>query len=466
MRKRPLLRSALLLTGAGAIARGIGTVYRILIVRWAGPEALGLFQMVMPLHRTASTLATMRLPVALTRLTADAGARGDWEEVERGRRLTAFMITALSVLATWATVALAPFMARAFLTDPRTERLILLLPLAFVPSALTGIFRGFAEGRHNMTSTSVGQVAEQLVRVPVSLWLIVQWAGRGVEHAAAAIVVGHGIGEAVGLLSAMALSGWWAFGRQFGRPPSADASKGESPKKTRPGMWRGRRLLFVVIEEVRTLKELLSVAMPLSLATFINTTAQMINVGLVPRRLLTAGFTMAEATELYGQLTGIVMPLLYMPMLVVFPVATVLTPAIADAVAVGNYTDARRRFALGAGGAFLVGVATLLLCRIFPAAIPRLLYDMPEVAPLVALVGLAAPFAFTGAIFGSVLHALGKTNVLLFNFIIATCIRLVLVYYWTANPDLGISGALWALLIDYSFSAVVNGWVCWRSLQH
>lgn len=481
MRRRPLLKGALMLMGAGAVARGIGTVYRILIVRWAGPEALGLFQMVMPLLRTASTVATLRLPVALTRLTADASARGDVEEVERGRRLTAIMITVLSLLTAWATIALAPFMANTFLTDPRTERLILWLPLAFVPSALTGIFRGFAEGRHNMMSTSIGQVAEQVVRVPVSLWLVAHWMTRGVEHVAAALVIGHGVGETVGLVAAMTLSGWWAFGRERARDRHATQAnrrthdgpgrmlesparkhEGHAPRTPR-GLWR--KPLFLVINEIRTLKELLGVAVPLSLATAINTTAQMINVGLVPRRLLVAGFTLTRATELYGQLTGIVMPLLYMPMLVVFPVATVLTPAIADAVAVGQYRDARRRFYMGAGGALLVGILTAVLCQAFPAAIPQLLYGMPEVAPLVALVGLGAPFAFTGAIFSSVLHALGKTNLLLLNFVVVTLVRLVLVYYWTANPDLGISGALWALLVDYVLSAVVNGWACWRYLR-
>lgn len=466
MRRRPLLRGALMLMGAGALSRGIGTIYRILIVRWAGPEALGLFQMVMPLLRTASTVATLRLPVALTRLTADATARGDVQEVMRGRRLTAIMITVLSILAAWATIALAPFMAGKFFTDPRTERLILWLPLAFVPSALTGIFRGFAEGRHNMLSTSVGQVAEQLIRVPVSLWLVGHWMARGVEHMAAALVIGHGIGETVGLITAMIMSGWWSYAKDLRNAGQRFDPKEAGRSSTAPsGKAWWSEPFFVVIDDLRTLKTLFGVAVPLSLATFINTTAQMINVGLVPRRLLVAGFSLSEATQLYGQLTGIVMPLLYMPMLVIFPVATVLTPAIADAVAIGRYEVARRRFFTGTGVALAVGIGTLLLCQTFPEAIPRLLYDMPEAAPLVALVGLGAPFAFAGAIFGSVLHALGKTNFLLYNFVGVTIVRLVLIYFWTATPRLGISGALWALLVDFALTAIINGWACWRYLR-
>lgn len=441
MRQRPLLRSALMLMGAGAVSRIIGTVYRIIIVRWAGAEALGLFQMIMPLHRLASAMSTLRLPVALTRTTADALARGDLGAVHRARRLTAVLIIALSVLTGIAVIALAPFFATRFLTDGRTERLILLLPLAFVPSALTGIFRGFAEGKQYMTSTAVGQIAEQLVRVPFVLILLSQWAARGVEYLAAALTIGLGVGEIAGLIVAMILSGWWAL------PPP--------PKKR-----RRRPFVSVVLEQAQTARGLLGVSIPVWLTTVINSVVQMINVSLIPRRLLTAGFTMVEATALYGQLTGMVMPLLYMPMLLVFPVATVLTPAIADAVAAGRHRTARRQFVRAVGGATIVGMLTTAAMMIWPEALPRLLYGLPEIGPLVQLTGLAAPFAMTAAIFASVLYALGKTNVLLVNFVVTAGLRLVLIYYLTADPRYGIVGALWAVIADYVLTAILNGVAC------
>lgn len=455
-----MLRSALLLMGAGAISRAIGTIYRILIVRWAGPEALGLFQMVMPLHRMASTMATLRLPVALTRMTADGIAKGDMEQVHKARSLTSIMIVSLSILTSVAVVSTAPFLANHFLTDPRTERLIFLLPLAFVPSALTGIFRGFAEGRQNMKSTAAGQVAEQLVRVPLVLVLLSQWAARGVEHLAAALVIGLGVGEVVGLVTAVFLSGWWSL-------PRPNKSSRRSSVGRRP-TGRGPRVagpIFLVFDQLQTARELLGVSLPLWLATMINTIAQMINVSLIPRRLLTAGFSMAAATELYGQLTGMVMPLLYMPMLVVFPVATVLTPAVADAAAVGRYEIARVQFLKAVGGSLIVGLLTTVACLTFPAAIPGLLYGMPDIAPLVRIVGFAAPFAFTGSIFASVLYALGRTNLLLANFVVTTVVRLVLIYFLTADPKLGIAGALWAINADYVITAVLNGWACLRHLH-
>ncbi|HLT58037.1 MAG TPA: oligosaccharide flippase family protein [Limnochordales bacterium] len=457
MRRRPLLKGALMLMAAGAMTRALGTLYRILIVRWAGAEALGLFQMVLPLYRMASTMATLRLPVALTQVTADALARGRLDQVHRARRVTAALIMAMTGLTALTVVGAAPFLAGRYLTDPRTGLLILLLPLAFVPSALTGIFRGFAEGRQNMASTATGQVVEQLIRVPVVLLCLSWWGGRGVEYAAAALVVGLGAGETAGLITAMIMSGWW-------RLPRPAASGGARAP------WSGwarilRPPVFLVLDHLQTARALLGLSLPLWVATMVNTAAQMINVGLIPRRLLAAGVSMAAATELYGQLTGMVLPLLYMPMLLVFPVATVLTPAIADAWALGQHGRARRRFYLATAGALAVGLATTALCWAFPAALPRLLYGMPEVAPLVRVAGLAAPFAFTANIFASVLYALGKTALVLSTFILTTVVRLGLIYVLTADPHLGIVGALWAIVADYALTALLNGWACLRWLR-
>ena len=438
---------------AGAVTRAIGTLYRILVVRWAGPEALGLFQMVLPVYRMASTVATLRLPVALTQMTADGLARGQAEQVFRARRVAAAMIVGMTALTAVGLLGAAPFLAHRYLTDPRTLPLLLLLPLAVVPSALTGIFRGWAEGRQNMVSTATGQVVEQLVRVPVVLALLSLWSGRGVEHAAAALVVGLGVGETAGLLTAMALSGWWAWRRLR---PRAGAPVVERPF---------RRAVRRIRRDLHVARSLLSLSVPLWVATMINTAAQLINVGLIPRRLLVAGVPLAQATEMYGQLTGMVLPLLYMPMLVVFPVGTVLTPAIADAWASGQRARACRRFYLATAGALGVGLATAAVFHAFPEAVPRLLYDAPEISPLVRVAGWAAPFAFTANVFASVLYALGKTDRVLYTFLLTTAVRLGLTYQLTADPRLGIAGALWAVTVDYALTAAVNGWACLRWLR-
>jgi len=437
---------------AGAFARALGTVYRIIIVRMAGTEALGLFQMTVPVLRAASTMATLRLPTALTRLTADRLAQGDTRGVLQARTITAFCIVALTAATSAAMVALAPALARRLFTDPRILPLLYVLPLAVVPSALTGIFRGFAEGRQIMTGTAAGQVAEPVIRLAAAALLLRLWGPHGVVHAALALVVGYGIGELAGLLAAAAFSGWRSFPNPgaAGTAPSRCAPPGPGGPAAPGSLAAGR--------------ELFAVALPLWATTMVNTAAQMINVSLIPRRLMAAGFSVREATELYGQLTGMVIPLLYMPMVAVFPVSTILTPAIAAHVAGAGRGRARRQFLQATVGALGVGAAASAAFALFPEPLARILYGEPQIAPLIALAAAAPPLVYTSSIFASVLQALGKTDVLLGHFLAATALRLALIYYLTADPSLGIAGALWALNADYALTALLNGRAAWRLL--
>lgn len=434
MRRRPLVRNALSLMAAGAFARGFGMVQRILIVRLAGAEALGLFQMVLPILRTAATVSTLRLPVALTRLTADRLARGDVVGMGRARATAAVLIVALTGLTALLVLPLARPIAHRLLTDPRAELLLYVLPLAFVPSALTGIFRGFAEGRHVMTATAAAQVVEPVVRLAAFVLLLKAWGGKGVAWGALALLVSLGISELGGLLVTAALSGW----RSLDSPPS----KFHGP----------------------TARALLTVALPLWMTTMVNTLAQVVNVGLIPRRLMVAGFSASQATEAYGQLTGMVMPLLYMPMVLVFPVSTVLMPDLASKLAAGQHAGARRQFVKGTVASAAVGIVTSAAFWAAPHWLMNVLYGAPELAPLVRIAALAPVFVYTGNIFASVLHALGKTDTLLLHFVAATGLRLGLVYHLTAEPDLGIAGALWALNADYALTALLNGWAAWRGM--
>src|SRR5690606_20713533 len=328
--------NALLLMAAGAFARALGTVYRIIIVRMAGTEALGLFQMTVPVLRAASTVATLRLPTALTRLTADRLAQGDTRGVLQARTITAFSIVALTAVTSAAVVAFAPAIARRLFTDPRTLPLLYLLPLAFVPSALTGIFRGFAEGRQVMTGTAAGQVAEPVARLAAAAVLLRLWAHEGVVPAALALVIGFGIGELAGLIAAAAFSGWRSFpgpdttpARRAPVGPVARASTGA------PG-------------SVETGRELFAVA-------------------------------------LLQWLPSMVLPLLYMPMVAVFPVSTILTPAIAAHVAGGGRGRARRQFVQATVGALGVGLGASAAFALFPEPLARTLYGEPHIAPLIAL---------------------------------------------------------------------------------
>ena len=72
-----------LLTITNVINRIIGFTYRIVLIRLAGHEAIGLFQMIMPTYVLFLVMASAGLPMAVTRLIAEQKANNDMAGVQR-----------------------------------------------------------------------------------------------------------------------------------------------------------------------------------------------------------------------------------------------------------------------------------------------------------------------------------------------------------------------------------------------
>ena len=81
------------------------------------------------------------------------------------------------------------------------------------------------------------------------------------------------------------------------------------------------------------LKRLLILAVPVSLANIMLPVVSSIDLFIVPRRLAVAGFSVEEATTLFGYLTGMATALVNMPTIVTASLAASLVPVISEAVA-------------------------------------------------------------------------------------------------------------------------------------
>jgi stage V sporulation protein B len=71
MKTRPNLVNFFYLVGSGLIVQFAGSIYRIWLARTIGPEGLGILQMIYPVYRLLSGIATIGLPMALTKWVAE-----------------------------------------------------------------------------------------------------------------------------------------------------------------------------------------------------------------------------------------------------------------------------------------------------------------------------------------------------------------------------------------------------------
>jgi len=174
-KKSHFLAGALILAVAGVLSKVIGMFYRIPLQEIVGDNGLGLYQEVYPLYLTFLVLATAGVPVALSRVIAEALAEGRQEKI--GQILARSMVMmgaigiALFALLSLSSPLIARLMGNPHLVDPIRA---ISLSLLFVP--LIAVLRGFFYGHQKMMYVGLSQIMEQTLRVAfillASLYLV------------------------------------------------------------------------------------------------------------------------------------------------------------------------------------------------------------------------------------------------------------------------------------------------------
>lgn len=436
-KRRPLIAGAVTLFASGLLIRVISTVYRVLLVRVAGEDIVGLFQLTLPVYRLGWTLATFGIPVAISQLTADAAGRGDAYGASRLRSV-GLKLTALVALVTAAGLAFGnELVAVEVLTDARTGLPLVLMGLLLFPAALCSAYRGVVQGQQRMTPIAASNALEVIVRAPVVLFAVAWTLPWGIEWGAASIVFGLIVGELASLALLFRI-----------------ANKGDS--SLRPAKRPRGRSHFLTTDFIPYAKRLLRIGIPVMGSGVLNNLLNIFSVAIIPRRLGLAGFTMEEAVRAYGRMSGMAIPLLYMPMVVISPIVSVLEPTVArrraqaGSQAIGPVV--RKAYAVAVGISILSAAAFFIL----PEQLGKLLYNVEGLAGLIRPLTVAAPFAYIGYVTSGVLYGLGRTGIVMINSAVGNIVRLVIIWNLAAQPQWGIEGVMWGAVADYAVSAVLH----------
>lgn len=455
LRTRPLVAGAAAMFAAGILNRLIGTLYRVLLVRAAGEDVVGIFQMTLPIYRLAWTLATAGLHVAIARLTADALGSGDLRAANRYGRVGFVLSMITAGIASLLLLATQPIWSERFLTDPRTDITFLVLPVLLFPAALSAALRGVLQGREQLSPIAISGFAEVVSRVPIVLLLVTWLLPYGPGWAAAGIAMGLCFGEVI----SVGYLGWVV--KRGAHLKKLQARQGRTTASTfrRPGTTRlspRKRHRFIVIDQLPVTMALLAIAAPLLLSGLVNGSLGMINVALIPRKLVEAGVTPADATIQYGRLFGMALPALYMPMVAIHPLVHAAIPAVAKRLAEGRIRSVKHVLLKCFGVTGIVSVVASIGFFTFGEEIGQLLYGVSGLGSLIVPLAFVAPFAYIDHICVGILYGLGRTGIALINSVAGSMLRLYLILTLVGNPQYGIVGALWAIIADYALTAVLH----------
>lgn len=452
-RESTLIKGTLILTAAGFATRITGFLFRIFLTDKIGAEGLGIYQLIFPVQIICYSLCTVGFETAISKMTAASthhSAVPSRKYLKYGLMISFIFSVIIAVLLYYG----ADLLCAHVLFEKRCR--ILLKALAFsVPLAsIHACICGYYIGCKNTKITAISQIIEQLARV-ISIVIIISYVenNRGTATPLCA-VIGSVLGELIATLFCV---------MHILRNPHHIRNI-RTAKKDRHERFFRKTLstissshghaqeLVLRTKKSRVIKELCTLALPVSLNRLMLSVLQSIQSILIPSMLMLYGYSQEKALSVYGILLGLVIPFLLFPGAFINSLSLVLLPAISQADSAGNQTGIRATTEKTLQFCCVFGIfcaGTFLVCG---KELGRLLLSDKEAGTYLSLLGIICPFIYITSTLASIINGLGKTTVTFLVSAAATILQIAAIV--TLMPVYGINGYIWGFLGSNIFNAV------------
>ncbi|MTI71268.1 MAG: polysaccharide biosynthesis protein [Firmicutes bacterium] len=440
MSRNNFLKGAAILGIAGICVKILGAFYRIPLGNIIGDEGMGYYQASYPLYNLMFAISTSGIPIAIAKLVSEKRALGDYKGAQK-----VFQVSFLGLILGGILTSLIVFFNASFIvekigsTNAYYSMIALTPALLFVP--IMSAFRGYFQGRHTMVPTAISQVLEQLFRVVSGLSLTIILLKKGLPMAAGGASFGASVGAVIGTFTMIVI---YFKKRKFIRA-ELDSSAYYKKEKTS-----------------NIIRKILSIAIPITIGASVVPLLNTIDVMIVIRRLQTIGLSEAEATSLYGQLSGFAQTLINFPQVFSVALAMSLVPAVSASSAKKNYSQIKSITKSGVRVTLLIGLPAALGLYTLATPIIKLLYfsnplEVQESAgAILKILSFSVIFLTLVQSLTAILQGLGKPLIPVRNLFIGGLIKVILTYILTGIDSIGIKGAAISTIVAYLIASILN----------
>jgi stage V sporulation protein B len=425
------MRGTFVLSVAAFINRILGFISGIFVARVLGAEGIGLLMMAHPLVPLVITITELGLPVAISKLVAEAYARDERVKVRRILHVSLAVTSVLSVALTTVSLLGSEWIASFLLSDQRAYYAMLAItPIAPIV-AVSAVLKGYFRGKQQMKTIAASDVLEHTVQIACVLAMVHLLMPYGIAYAAAGAMAASVVSEAISLLFLLASYKLYGESKVPGETWASHLKQGR-----------------------RTLSELLQMGLPTTGHGVIHSLFGAFQPLLITTSLALAGIGTALATKQFGLLAGYVFPLLFMPSFITYSLSTALIPAISEAATNKNGLLIHERMDQALRLGLLIGAPATVILFEWATPLTTLIYDAPEAGLLLKILAPMFFLHYFDAPLNAILLGLGRANVSLWNHLVATAFKGLAIFVF--GSQFGIVGVAYGLGLGIVVLTLLN----------
>ena len=452
IKKQTFLQGTAVLAMATVLVKLMGFLFKVPLNNIIGEDGFGYFNTAYDVYNVLLMISTTGLPVAMSRMISQAQTLGNHAQIKRIYRTSLYVFLTIGMVGSLGMLFFCRQLSVMVTTNENSWAAIAALAPCVLLICLVSAYRGFFQGQSNMTPTSVSQIFEAVTRLVVGLglaWLVMKLTGKAyvrmqgivlapgetaqdygdITLAAGGAILGVTLGS---LISVVYLH------HKFRQSNQILSLGGGTAKSTRS-----------------TMKELLSIAVPITLGS---AGLQIINLfdTMIYMRRLTGALQWTEkmadsAKGVYNFCqTVFALPCSFIPTITiaVIPAITAsLTRKDLAEVKATSESSVRTMALIAmpcAAGLFVMAEPVIrLLCSTYTEDKIQL------AATMLAILGLTVIFNSLVLLLNAIMQAHGDVVTPVVNMLIGGIIKIIVNYILVGQPNLNIVGAPIGTFICY-----------------
>ena len=378
----------------------------------------------------AWSISSSGFSTTISKLVAEENSKREYGNIKRVLSICVFISGLIACFLSFIVFAFSEYIAINIFKNEYTLLSLHIMCISFPFMAIGSCIRGYFLGMQDTIVPAISQVLEQVARM-ITIYLLASiFIPMGLSYACAVGVIGMCIGEIFSFLYVAMIY-------------NTKINKTKKPN----------------ISLIKYTSIILAMAIPLTANRVLGSFLSTIENILIPQKLMEYGYNGTQAMSLYGQLSGMAMPLVMFPSSLLTALAIAIVPAISEALAKNNITTIRQTVSKAFMITSLIGIGTAGVFIFFSNQLGITIYSQKDIGWQLLYIGFLCPFLYFHVIFSGVLNGLGEQLLIFKNSIISSIINISFIYFLI--PIYG----LYAFIVGWFLSLLVINIICVLKLK-
>jgi stage V sporulation protein B len=440
MKEQSTTKGFAILSVASMMVKILSLLYIPFLRIIIGDEGYGIYGASYQVYVFIFVLTNSGIPVAISKLVSELIAVKNYKDAVKSFKIArSILLIAGVVMSIMLLIFAGPF-ANAVHYKKAYLSLLTLAP-AILFTSIASAYRGYFQGRGNMTPTAVSQVIEQVANTVFSLLFAAMLIKYGVEAGCAGGAIGTSIGA---LISAAFLMFYYEKNKKF-RIHKDDINE------------EVRR--FTTKQLVR---KIIKYGIPITVCVGMTYAGNLVDLYNTKVRLMAGGVPEIQATILYGFLTKY-QQLLNVPIAIISSLSMAILPAISAAFAIRDKKQVKDKINYSFRLCFLIAVP----CAVGLAVLSDPVFQMLKFGGgsyIMTYGSIVLVLMSVMQIQTTILQSIGKLYTATLYSVIGIVFKIVTNYFLIAIPSINILGAIGGSVVGFLVPIILNHRIIKRSL--